>query len=229
MSRPHLVPYVNHADVDVVLERIPAELRTRLRAVFLSNDSRAVRRLGWVWRGRREITLCSILPPRVSLRRYMYGRCRAAEFGAPDRGQWPPWAVRRFILYDTLLHELGHLQLINASPDARHGDFARETLANDFANEWRGRLYSEHFAHPDPVHNAPSEDEVATLAMWNELDKAQRRRLTTLVLRAPHVDEVATYWSRDATEQQARFLHRVICLPRPAPLSSATLSIGAHA
>jgi hypothetical protein len=180
MSRMDLVSYIARQDVDVVLGRIPAELRSRLRDVVLWGDSRGVRRLGWVRRGRREITLCAQLPLRVSLRTYMYRGCKAADFGAPDRGQWPPWAVRRFLLYHVLLHELGHLQLVGAAPGAWDGEFASETLSDEFANEWRGRLYSELFRHSDPVHNAPSDDELEALGVWAVLDKSQRGRIATL-------------------------------------------------
>lgn len=180
MSRMDLVSYITREDVDVVLGRIPAELRFRLRDVVLWGDSRGVRRLGWVRRGRREITLCAQLPVRLSLRTYMPGRCRAADFGAPERGQWPPWAVRRFLLYHALLHELGHLQLVGAAPDAWDGEFASETLADEFANEWRGRLYSEPFRHSDPVHNAPCSEELEALVVWAGLDKTQRGRVATI-------------------------------------------------
>jgi hypothetical protein len=180
MSRMDLVQYIAREDVDVVLGRIPVELRSRLRDVVLWGDSRGVRCLGWVRRGRREITLCSRLPLRVSLRAYMYRGCKAVDFGAPDRGQWPPWAVRRFLLYHVLLHELGHLQLVGAAPNAWDGEFASEPLADEFANEWRGRLYSEPFRHSDPVHNAPSNDELEALTVWAGLDKSQRGRVATL-------------------------------------------------
>jgi hypothetical protein len=180
MSRMDLVWYITHGCVDVVLGRLPVELRSRLRDVVLWGDSHGVRRLGWVTRGRRDITLCARLPIRVSLRTYMYGGCKAVDFGAPERGQWPPWAVRRFLLYHVLLHELGHLQLVGTAPNAWDRDFASETLADEFANEWRGRLYSEPFRRGDPVHDAPSNDELEALEVWAGLDKIQRGRVAKL-------------------------------------------------
>jgi hypothetical protein len=36
-------------------------------------------------------------------------------------------------------------------------------LAEEFAIEWCGRLWSEPFAHPDPVHNAPGVEELRAL------------------------------------------------------------------
>ncbi len=165
-------------------------------------------------RGRREITLVSSLPPRLSLRSYMGHRCRASEFGAPERGQWPPWSVRRFLLYHALLHELAHLQLVDAAPGAWDGEFAGETLADEFANEWRGRLYSASSGHRDPVHDAPSDDELAMLPLWNDLDKPRRLELTTRVLGAAPGDGSA--WLANATIEQVRFLRRVLHTRRMA-------------
>src|SRR5262249_3694181 len=159
MSHPHLVDYTSRDDVDLVLDRLPARVRARVHNIHLTSNSRAVRRLGWVTRGRRDITLCATLPPRVGLHRYMYRGRVAADFGAPGRAQCPPWAVRRFLLSAVLLHELGHMQVAG-------GRYAREPAAQAFADEWNGRLYSEPFDHLDPVHNAPTPDELATLPLW---------------------------------------------------------------
>ena len=187
MDDPALVSYVSGQDIDVVLERIPAELRTRLRDVFESSRSYGVRRLGAVrTRGRRDIELFDRLPPRVSLRRFIYPGSSAIEFGAPRQGQWPPWAVRRFLLYDVLLHELGHLQLVRPQGRGWTRKYASETLAQEFADSWRRELYSQPFDHPDPVHNPPSEIELGALSLWERLDKAAKERLVHLVLAAPH-------------------------------------------
>lgn len=203
MTHPHLVRYIHHDDVDVVLGRLPFDLRARLRGVHLTSTNFAVRKLGWVTRhDRREITLCPMLPPRVSLRGYMFRGRIASDFGAPERGQWPPWAVRRYLLYNTLLHELGHMQIID-------GEYASETRAQDFAHEWRGRLYSEPFDHPDPIHNAPTPDELATIPMWNGLDKLQRLRITERVLRPPGLELTDVRWP-PLEDSQARFLQRVL-------------------
>lgn len=171
----HLVRYISRSDVDLVLARIPESLRSRVRRVMFHGDSRGVTTLGFVTKSRREITLCAWLPPRVSLRLFMYCGCIAAEFGAPERGQWPPWAVRRMLLYDTLLHEIGHMQI-------RDDEFAGEKRAQEFANDLRGELFARHFDHPDPVHNAPSDDELAMIPLWERLDKEARRDLTRRVL-----------------------------------------------
>lgn len=83
------------------------------------------------------------------------------QFGAKPGQKWPPLAVRRFMLYDVFLHELGHLQPINENARSLRLKFARETLAQTFAVEWCNRMWSGPFAHPDPVHNPPAPEEFA--------------------------------------------------------------------
>jgi hypothetical protein len=85
------------------------------------------------------------------------------QFGAMPGRKWPTLAIRRFMLYNVFLHELGHLQLVNGEARSDRLKFAREKLAQEFAIEWRGRLWSEPFEHQDPVHNAPSIVELKAL------------------------------------------------------------------
>ena len=68
------------------------------------------------------------------------------------------------MLYDVFLHELGHLQIV--VPDARRvrRRFASETKATEFAVNWRRRLWSEKFDHPDPIHNPPNAGELLAVA-----------------------------------------------------------------
>jgi hypothetical protein len=61
------------------------------------------------------------------------------------------------MLYHVFLHELGHLQLVDENARSVRLKFAREKLAEKFAVEWRNRLWSKPFIHPDPVHYPPSE------------------------------------------------------------------------
>jgi hypothetical protein len=74
-------------------------------------------------------------------------------------------AVRRFLLYNVLLHEIGHLQIINPESSDFRRKFADETKAQKFADFWRKKLWKEYFEHPDPVHNAPAADELAIDSM----------------------------------------------------------------
>ncbi len=202
----HLTGYVDMVDVNTVLERLDPTLLARLGDVWLSVSSRGGRQLGYVTtRGRRDVTLCTILPIRISMREIMRRGNRAAEFGAPERGQWPPWAVRRLMLYHVLLHEIGHLQIVRASSRIKRR-FAAEPLADEFAADLRGALYSTPFAHGDPVHNAPSDEELAMLGWWEKLDKEARARVTLSVVndrRKPSEMEV------EMTADQASFMDRV--------------------
>ena len=150
------IHYVNEDDVRIVLNRLPAELWDRLQAVHLNDRSRGMRVLGYVNRSRRDIALCA-LPPRISLKAV---GASPEVFGARRGEKWPILAVRRFMLYDVFLHEVGHLQLVNESTRWTRLKFAREKLAKSFAVHWRDRLWSKPFDHPDLVHNPPTAPEL---------------------------------------------------------------------
>ncbi len=153
--------YICEDDVQVLLGRLPSELWSRLRAVHFNDRGRGVRCLGYTTKGRREIALCA-LPPNVSLSRYLVRRS-PRTFGAIRGVQWPERAVRRYLLYDVVLHELGHLQIVDGKAKNDRRRFAGETKAQEFADRWRARLWEESFNHPDPVHNRPSELELELL------------------------------------------------------------------
>lgn len=208
----HLVTYVSQEDVLVVLGRLPQDARARLRDVFISDGHHGVKWLGAVTiRGRRDIELYAVLPPRVSFGRYLGNNQRGLQFGAPSRGQWPPWAVRRFLLYDVLLHELGHMQLVLPKSSNWDRKYASEKIAQDFADDWRNKLYAGRFEHPDPIHNKPFMDELDTIRLWERLDKMQRYQLVDLVLRSPHENVPDLTPFGDMNEQQAGFLTRALC------------------
>ncbi len=153
------VHYVNQADVEVVLNRLPVWLWHRLRGVHFNDRAFGNRRLGYVNRSRHDIALCA-LPPRVSLNACCrYHRMSSAAFGAEFGHQWPIIAVRRFMLYDVLLHEIGHLQVFDATRPSQRLRFNHEKRAQEFANHWRRRLWSNPFDHPDPAHNPPAATE----------------------------------------------------------------------
>jgi hypothetical protein len=153
--------YLGERDVEVLLGRLPSVLWSRLRAVHFNDLARGNRVLGYVNRGRREIAICA-LPPNVSLSRCLIRRS-PRPFGAIRGYQWPERAVRRFLLYDVFLHELGHLQVVDADANTLRRQFASETKAQEFADEWRARLWAEPFAHPDPIHNPATTVELEAL------------------------------------------------------------------
>ena len=149
------IHYVNQEDVEVLLSRLPEELWQRLRGVHFNDRGLGGRALGYTNFGLQDIAICA-LPPRVSLTAACrHDRTSPAEFGADFGRQWPVLAVRRFMLYDVLLHEIGHLQVFEARRPSRRLRFFGEKLAQEFANLWRHRLWSVPFDHPDPVHNRP--------------------------------------------------------------------------
>jgi hypothetical protein len=162
LPRGDRVHHVNEEDIRVVLSRLPQELWMRLGAVHFNDRSRGARYLGYVNRGRREIALCA-LPPRISLTRFLVKGQTPEQFGARRGRQWPVQAIRRFLLYDTFLHELGHLQIIEPEARSHRRKFAMETRAQEFAIYWCRKLWSEPYSHPDPVHNPPAAEELALL------------------------------------------------------------------
>lgn len=91
--------------------------------------------------------------------RFLVAGQTPGTFGAKTGRQWPKLAVRRFLLYDVLLHEIGHLQIIDPESKDVRRKFAGETRAQEFADRWRKELWKEHFDHPDPVHNPPTDAE----------------------------------------------------------------------
>lgn len=146
--------YIGEEEVVILLNRLPKEIWQRLRGVHFTDRSRGVRVLGYVHQGRREISICA-LPPRVSLTRFLLKGQTCEEFGAQRGTQWPHLAVRRFMLYDVFLHELGHMQLIDAKRKSENLRYANEKYAEEFADQWRRILWSQYFDHPDPIHNSP--------------------------------------------------------------------------
>ncbi len=154
--------FVTEAEIRVVLERLPSQLWERLAAVHFNDRAMGRRRLGYVRRGRDEIALCA-LPPRVSLASSLRKCQSPAQFGAVRGCQWPALAVRRFMLYDVFLHELGHIQVVDRKAKSTSRRFASETRAQEFAEHWCRQLWSQPFDHPDPVHGPPSSEEVEAL------------------------------------------------------------------
>ena len=205
MNHADRLSFIDVTDVDIVLGRLPSRCLDRLGDISLCGNSKGGRRLGFgLTHGRRDVTLCARLPIRISMRELMREGARATDFGAPDRGQWPPWAVRRLMLYSVLLHEIGHLQVVRDSPrDKRR--FASETLANAFANDLRGELYSTPFEHTDPVHNAPTDQELAMIPWWESLDKEDRGRLALWVCGDPRRPALLDI---EVDSAQAEFLAR---------------------
>jgi tetratricopeptide (TPR) repeat protein len=96
----------------------------------------------------------------MSLTRFLVAGQTPEQFGARRGGQWPGLAIRRFLLYEVFLHELGHLQVVDAEARSVRRQFAAETRAQDFAMGWCKTLWAIPFDHPDPVHSPPTPAEL---------------------------------------------------------------------
>ena len=178
-------------DINVLLSRLPYDVWQNLRAVHFNDQSRGARILGYVTAGRREIAICAV-PPQMSLSSGLLRGQSPQTFGAIIGWQWPPLAIRRFMLYNTFLHELGHTQLINPKAMSERLRYARERKAEEFAEKWRKELWSHDFDHPDPVHNKPSPAELADLKRFSEAmskDDKDMKILEHTVLFGPATSE----------------------------------------
>ncbi|MCP4593484.1 MAG: hypothetical protein GY842_22330 [bacterium] len=205
----NMVSYFGYGDVHKVLLRVPGRFKERLREIHLRSARGGIRVLGCVTRGRRDIVLVCHLPPRVSLRRFIVPGQSATEFGAPRRGQWPPWAVRRFLLYDVLLHELGHLQLV--APGARPlNRFAGEPLSQRFADKLRREIWADSLPGAASVHDPPTEDELEALGLWERLSKAERYRLVNMVVGSEGHEASEIEFLEPLTPPQRAFLEKEV-------------------
>lgn len=165
------IHYVSEEDVLIVLGRIPLPLWEGLREIHFNDQSDRGRVLGYTGNQRRrsfEISLCA-LPPRYSISELLLRKKSPSIFGAKRGKQWPQIAIRRFILYDVLLHEIGHNQIIDPRAKSIRRKYAQERKSDDFAAFWRKKLWSSHFEHPDPVHNPPSQEELENLNKEEEI------------------------------------------------------------
>jgi len=154
--------HINEDDIKIVLSRLPDEEYSRLRRVHFNDRGRGVHVLGYVTSARKEISMCAVAP-RMSLTRFLVKGQSPRQFGAKRGTQWPELAIRRFLLYDIFLHELGHLQIIYDQAKDHNQKYANEKKAQEFADYWRKELWKKVFDHPDPVHNHPSRAELLAL------------------------------------------------------------------
>jgi len=93
------------------------------------------------------------------------------------------------MLYDVLLHEIGHLQIIDENRRSARLRFAQEKLAQAFATQWRKNFWSLPFPHEDAVHDPPSAEELRHLEVGRAEAKIcglceTRTRIFTVVGRA---------------------------------------------
>jgi hypothetical protein len=156
------VYHIDFNDILVLLERLPENAYKRLKAVHFNDQSQGAKRLGYLNYSRKEITMCA-LPPRISLTRFLKEGESPRIYGARRGSQWPQLAIRRFLLYDTFLRELGHLQIILPQAKSMRRKFAAALKSDEFARKWRSYLWSKHFAHKDLAHFPPTAGELEKL------------------------------------------------------------------
>jgi Flp pilus assembly protein TadD len=186
--------FVTEAEIRVVLDRLPRPLWDRLAGVHFNDGARSPHRLGHVTQGRTEINLCA-LPSRINLASFLRRSRSPSQFGAVRGCQWPGLAVRRFILYEVFLHELGHLQVVNEKAKRMQRKFARETRAQKFAEHWCRELWSQPFDHPDPVHNPPTPEEIEALrGGWRVAHTDYKKGL--LLEKAKRYEEAVVHFNR---------------------------------
>ncbi len=158
VTRPHCdrVHYLTEKDVLTLLSRLPEDTYACLRVVHFNDRSWGVRFLGRVSNESKRELAIHALPPRVSLTRFLARNQCPEQFGARRGAQWPHLAVRRFLLYDVFLHELGHLQVVDEHRKSKRLRYAREKKAQEFADHWRKKLWSAVDETFESVHNPPS-------------------------------------------------------------------------
>jgi len=157
--------YINENDVKVVLNRLPEAVYSGLREVHFNDvgfGTPRTRGAGYTGWSNTSIAICA-LPPRFSFNKFCGRKTSPLVFGAKRGCQWSELAIRRYLLYRVLLHEIGHHQIVDPSAKSERRKYAGETKAQEFADNWRKQLWSQHFDHPDPVHNPPSKEELASL------------------------------------------------------------------
>lgn len=162
------VHFIAADDVRTLLSRLPGDVWRDLRAVHFNDLGWHIgvphcpRELSYADPKAGEIALCA-WPPRCGLTQLClrYGGS-PEKFGGRRNGLWSTTAVRRYFLYNLVLREIGHLQLVEPWSKSRLR-FAKKARAHGFARCWRRRLWSQPFDHPDPAHNPPSAEELAQL------------------------------------------------------------------
>lgn len=158
MVRGDLYRYVTKEDVLILLNRLPLKEYEHLKTVTFDTCIGAYK-FGYVsYKRVNGIVLCD-QPQRMAMRGADAKRGHLTEYGGLNNIKWPTMAVRRYMLYNVFLHELRHTQIVK--PNKKHiwEKTPNEKLANEYSDHWRGTLYSQHFDHPDPVHNLPTEEE----------------------------------------------------------------------
>jgi tetratricopeptide (TPR) repeat protein len=114
------------------------------------------------------------------------------------------------MLYEVLLHEIGHLQVVEATARNARRKFADEKYAVDFAQEWRATLWAGDKDRVDSSHHPPSAEELSRLdAGW--LAAVRDGEVAERLWRSKEYAEACRHDSRalDAYPDHDQALHRL--------------------
>jgi hypothetical protein len=145
---------VSEDDVKLVLDRLPENTWNRFQVIHFNDPRRGLRWLGYINHERAEIAI-SLLPPGVRRVRFVMRAGQPSRVPRATRRLSP----RREMLFDVLLDDIGHLQIL----DERVRDGVRlrsyEPRPAPHTDYWRLRLWSFKFASA-PKNGANSRQKV---------------------------------------------------------------------
>ena len=156
----HFRQYVEETEIEALLAQLPEETRRDLHRVRFKNGVDTGGRLGDIASDPDPEIVIYAQAYRVSLTPYL-GRDETPEtYGAVDGCRWPVLAIKRFVLYNVLLTQLGRLQV-----------GASGASGEQFAGHWRRELWSREPDDSDAVHRAPTEKEARLMRVgWAAAD-----------------------------------------------------------
>lgn len=131
---------VSERDVQLILDRLPEESWNRFQIIHFSHPAKGVRWLGYVHRGRKEITV-SPLPPGVRRLRFLV-RGGGERHGAKRGGKL---RAKRDILFDVRIDDLGRLQIIDEGGPPMRLRALDPAPRPDHTDFWKLRVWSFEF------------------------------------------------------------------------------------
>lgn len=169
---------LREADVQVILEQLPAEAWARLQVIHFSNPQTGVR---WIGCLNRETRLLSITPLPSGTRRLRFEihrgpQNRNSRGSRPRRrGPYRRTRVAHDLLFDVDVDEIGRLEVVDEQ--RRYVKATSEDHPNsDHADFWRLRLWSFRFADGPrppggPEHSAEHAEELTEVCDVTEIDR----------------------------------------------------------
>ncbi len=169
---------LREADVQVILEQLPAEAWARLQVIHFSNPQTGVR---WIGCLNRETRRLSITPLPSGTRRLRFEIHRGQQTRNPGtsrprrRAPYRRTRVVQDLLFDVDVDEIGELEVVDEQ--RRYVKATPEDHPNpDHADFWRLRLWSFRFADgPHPLDGpGPSEEDLEELTEVCDVTEVNR-------------------------------------------------------